>query len=111
MLNQISESDILLDSSMTPEQKDMLLALLDPLGDDEGVDLIGQELPEPENTFTGLSEVKGFEEGGGLGCYLASEWNWFGAKCARVDTPLCLQVAAASFISLKPAQADRDCAP
>lgn len=61
VLNQISETDILLDSSMTPEQKDMLLALLDPLGDDEGVDLIGQELPEPEDSFKGLSEVCGLE--------------------------------------------------
>jgi hypothetical protein len=67
VLTQISDTDITLDSSLTVEQKDILSALLDPLADDDGVDLIGQEIAEPEDTFQGLSEV-GFW---GEGCWVA----------------------------------------
>jgi hypothetical protein len=66
VLTRISETDILMDNTLTGEQKDMLSALLDPLGDDDGgVDLIGEEIVIPDNTFNGLTEVRACVWGGG----------------------------------------------
>ena len=66
VLTRISETDILMDNTLTGEQKDMLSALLDPLGDDDGgVDLIGEEIVIPDNTFNGLTEVRACVCGGG----------------------------------------------
>jgi hypothetical protein len=75
----VKEADYMLDPSLSLEQKDMLSALLDPLADDDsGIDLIGEELPAPETSFTGLTEVSVLGGGGGGGVCVCGGGVWRG---------------------------------
>jgi hypothetical protein len=60
ILGGVSDADLLAHTELSPEQQDVFSVLLDPFTSDDGIDLVGQELPEADGalfTTPGLTQV------------------------------------------------------